>query len=377
MDSLLQDRSFTREEIMNVNRCRLYLRVFFLSDIVSYDGTTIRQDAYDGWRSDQWISRWKWPRQVRPPNRDWRMWHIAICDVWARSETLELQQPLSGWIHDTHLRFKFRSSNDGKCIREKVSKTLFRYYEKMPHATRHTSHYSAIDDTPPDTSYAIPAWATIVNDTGIKIACNSDPIVPYIRSIPTTWDLYVQSLDPQLICILRHSNFHGSTGALASSIQSGKAIAVTDASVKVTQGTSAIAWIFTDRLRTFPCEGVSGCPKFHEAIDSYGRELFGILVVLMVANIACDYYGVQTGMLTVACDNDASLSKALDSVPRAKVSDPYFNLIWAAHDFRDTVNVTFRSKKVKGHQDTNKKKRLNFYERLNVAMDHNAKQFRS
>lgn len=68
-----------------MNRCRLYLRVFFFSDIVSGCGTCVLPDVYDGQVSDQWRSRWKWPRQPRPPPRDWRLWHIVIREVWCRS----------------------------------------------------------------------------------------------------------------------------------------------------------------------------------------------------------------------------------------------------------------------------------------------------
>ena len=186
MVSLVRDQSFTREEIMSVNRCRLYLRVFFLSDIVTCDGTAIRQEAYDGWRSLQWTSRWKWPKQPRPPIRDWRLWHIVIRDVWARSETLDLHTPLLDWIHDTHLRFRFHSSEDGAYIKETISKKRFRYFEKMPHATRHTVYYSLIDYDPPQQSFPIPIWTTQVNDTGIKITRRSEYIIPYVPPIALT-----------------------------------------------------------------------------------------------------------------------------------------------------------------------------------------------
>lgn len=126
MDSIIQDHSFTKEEILSVNRCRLSLQVFWLSDIITCDGAAVRHDAFNGEKSDQWISRWHWPRQPRPPRRDWRLWEIAIRDVWARSETLELQTPLTDWISDTHLKFTFRMSQDGLYIRQKVSKRQFK-----------------------------------------------------------------------------------------------------------------------------------------------------------------------------------------------------------------------------------------------------------
>ena len=66
MDALIGHKTFTNDEIACVNRCRLYLKVFFLSDIVNSAGTKVLQNAYDGTISTQWRSRWKWPRQPRP-----------------------------------------------------------------------------------------------------------------------------------------------------------------------------------------------------------------------------------------------------------------------------------------------------------------------
>lgn len=111
----------------------------------------------------------------------------------------------------------------------------------MPHHTRHTSYYSLIDDKPCDTSFDVPIWITRVDNVGIKLVCHNVPIVPYVKSLPTSWDAYILSLDPHVQYILQHSNSNDSSGALALSIQSGKAIAVTDVSVKVTKLTSAIA----------------------------------------------------------------------------------------------------------------------------------------
>ena len=101
------------------------------------------------------------------------------------------------------------------------------------------------------------------------------------------------------------------------------------------------------------------------------------MIVILAAKITWEYQGVTTGRLTVGCDNDASLNKALASLPRAKVSDPYFNLTWAIHEVRDQFCIHFRPKHVRGHQDEHKNCPLTFYESLNVLMDKQAKLFRS
>lgn len=376
MDALINDHSFTHDEITSVNRCRLYLRVFFLSDIVSGDGTTILQDAYDGVRSTQWISRWRWPRQSRPPPRDWNLWRIAIRDVWARSETMKIQTPLLAWHHDTHLKFTFRSTVDGAYVRERLPKNKFNYYEKMSYSTRQGHYYSLMDSAPSSDLFPVPVWIVRVNESGIRLV-HSTPRDDIMKtSPPTTWDAYYESIDDSIRYILQFSNIHQHHVSLAESIRCGNAIGVTDASVKISKKSSAISWIITDRIQSYKCYGSSGCPRFHAALDSYSSELFGILVILITAKTVCDFYNITSGKLTIACDNDSSLDVAINSSSPVKISDPYFNLIWAARDFRDKISIRFKSKRVKGHQD-DYKQRLNFYELLNIEMDKRAKLFRA
>ena len=87
MDAVIQAKIFSREEVECINRCRLYMKVFFLSDIVSGNGKLILQEAYDGRELSDRTSRWQWLRQPRPPKKHWLLWDIALREVWARTET--------------------------------------------------------------------------------------------------------------------------------------------------------------------------------------------------------------------------------------------------------------------------------------------------
>ena len=53
---------FTREELCSINRCRLYLQVFYLSDIASGNGRKLLREAYEGQILTQQQSKWQWPR---------------------------------------------------------------------------------------------------------------------------------------------------------------------------------------------------------------------------------------------------------------------------------------------------------------------------
>lgn len=128
-------------------------------------------------------------------------------------------------------------------------------------------------------------------------------------------------------------------------------------------------------METFQTNGSSGCPCFHDALDSYRAESFGILVTLTVIRVICDFYRLKAGKVTLACDNDSSLDKCIQTIYRAKASDKSFDLLWAVHDLRKNLRIKIIAKQVAGHQE-NKKKKLNLYERLNVACDVRSKAFR-
>ena len=120
---------------------------------------------------------------------------------------------------------------------------------------------------------------------------------------------------------------------------------------------------------------VAGCPKFHGALDSYGSESFGLLVLMTAVKLICEYYKIKTGKITIACDNDSSLDKCVSTEYRAKTSDKYFDLLWATYDLRKSLKIKIQYKNVAGHQD-DQKNTLTLLERLNVECDQRSKQFR-
>ena len=61
MDRLLESKIFNRAEVSSINRCRLWLNVFFLSDIVSGNGKNILPEVLEGKAINNRVSAWKWP----------------------------------------------------------------------------------------------------------------------------------------------------------------------------------------------------------------------------------------------------------------------------------------------------------------------------
>ena len=141
MDKATMAKVFTREELCSINRCRLYLQVFYLSDIVSGNGRKLLHEAHEGQILTQRQSKWQWPWQTRPPNSDWKLWRIAITDVWINSETDLLTQPLGKWIGSSHQIFKFvYDVHDDAVIETFTNGTLHRY-TKFQGVTRNSQLY--------------------------------------------------------------------------------------------------------------------------------------------------------------------------------------------------------------------------------------------
>jgi hypothetical protein len=82
-------------QLTQLNRCRLYLQVITLADIVSADGSLILPEAFIGVPLSDRKSDLKWPNQQRPPSKDWAVWSSALKCLQPRNKLL---RPLGTWL---------------------------------------------------------------------------------------------------------------------------------------------------------------------------------------------------------------------------------------------------------------------------------------
>jgi hypothetical protein len=97
MDCLTASNQFSRGVLQDINRCRIYMRVFFLSDITNIQGTLIETWVISGKRQTTRTSSWTWPVQQRPT--DWKAWKYAI-EFLAPKRTVN--PSLGAWIKEHH-----------------------------------------------------------------------------------------------------------------------------------------------------------------------------------------------------------------------------------------------------------------------------------
>jgi hypothetical protein len=76
MEALTDTEDCSAKDLKDINRCRIYLRVFYVSDISTHDGQGITDWARKGRRDGGRKSSWAWPVQQRPTS--WKAWKLAL-----------------------------------------------------------------------------------------------------------------------------------------------------------------------------------------------------------------------------------------------------------------------------------------------------------
>jgi hypothetical protein len=97
MDCLTASNQFSRGELQDINRCRVYMRAFLLSDITNIQVTTIETGAISGKRQTARTSAWAWTVQHRPTI--WNAWKGAL-EFLAPERTVT--PALGAWIKEHH-----------------------------------------------------------------------------------------------------------------------------------------------------------------------------------------------------------------------------------------------------------------------------------
>jgi hypothetical protein len=116
MEALTETEEFTAIELKEINRCRIYLWVFYISDIASCDGQGIADWERKGrWDAGRKSSR-AWPVQQRPTA--WKAWKLALdhlapdnCVIPQLGDWFEQHHQQSEWYHDAEQNTFFHYSN--------------------------------------------------------------------------------------------------------------------------------------------------------------------------------------------------------------------------------------------------------------------------
>jgi hypothetical protein len=92
------NKNFTAKEMKDINRCRMYLQVLYLSEVTDISGQHIEAWVIEGKRDGIMSSKWEWPIQQRPPMAAWKVWNKAIEEAFTEEEDITHQ--LGEWYDE-------------------------------------------------------------------------------------------------------------------------------------------------------------------------------------------------------------------------------------------------------------------------------------
>ena len=77
MDIFLKEQ-YHKRELISINKCRKFLWVLTVGDIITGDGTKVSHQILKGQRSSALSSNMPWPNQADPGPKAWSVWRKAI-----------------------------------------------------------------------------------------------------------------------------------------------------------------------------------------------------------------------------------------------------------------------------------------------------------
>ena len=374
MEVIVRSGLFTNREMILINRIRIYLQVFYLSDITSVCGQFVKANMYKV-RLAEGVprSKWHWPEQVLSKRVGLRLWQRALREVCGvNGDSLQLTNPLGPWLRTPHTSTGWYLSPCGDHLYQQHSLTSYIHHTVASRCTSSRKIFTAQFH-----STALPVGCkevTVCFLTTTKIYVTGTLTIQPISSHSTTFvhDKICTS-HPTLHSVLRFSSFPGNGRAVATSIKNGTAIAVTDASIySSTIGTAA--WVIQCPASGSRCLGRVRVPIGSSDMNSYRAEIFGIYSILLATKELCSFYSISSGRMIIACDNDDGLLHSLIYERRIPVRFKSIDFLWAIHRLLEILPVQITPEKVKGHTERLSREKT-FTESLNVEMDEYAKAF--
>ena len=159
----LSHESFTDNDLLQINRCRLYLQVHMVSEICSADGSGLLPSIWRGTHPTNSSSKLFWPRQQRPSGIAWRLWRRFLTPLLKPtsysiySTRLPLAQPLGHWFD------YYQDERQWNWYYTAALKSLIRFDTMarsfQVHPTTYHLHRLQADIDPDDCWYALPTDA--------------------------------------------------------------------------------------------------------------------------------------------------------------------------------------------------------------------------
>ncbi len=327
------------EELCVLNKCRLYLQVYFLSEICTGDGLSITEEAWRGVRFEVPFKILSWPSFPRPSSKEWTTWQLFIKKAFLH-RGLRLHSTLGHWTaSDCSWEWFFSPSQE--CLFQ-TSQGTWKSYSQIIRRNRLPifSSQAHPQHPPPDLCRAT------IYTKGSRIVCTG--YTPQIKETISKASCFSDFLREAKIgekwCMENGDGSH-----IAQAIREGVAIAISDGSYQDTYGTAS--WVIEGQDSSGRLVGDVIVPGSASDQSAYRSELAGIYSILVMAKKVCEYFHILQGSIELGCDGQSALDKAFNYVSIIRIEDADHDLLHAIRNLWALSPLTWKFRHVKGHQD--------------------------
>ena len=364
---ILDTAGYTTDELVILNRCRIYSKVVSLSEMTTGSGTSIlpcwfQQNRH---RAD---TTYDWPNQGRPSKNDWNLWdtairtHIVKClpvGPWTVS--------ISGYLD----RWKWFISED-KLFKKCGS--IWESYLPGRQGRRSQTYYGytrRVEGQPNLQTLK----RTMVFSQGENFVGTGtrDNIIPREMKQKGTWNEILRR-HPHSSWICEWMSTLPPESECCKFLYNGEARGVSDGSYESKKDICTAAWIIEFGPDLY-VKGGGVVPGPSGRSNAYRGELGGLLGQLLIIYTLEQWLPPQNPYnIPIACDGESALYRSLTATREDFTSTHLsFDLVSQIMVLKEQIQGSIEPVHVKGHQD-DEKISLSEVEILNVRMDTLAKE---
>ena len=391
MDIILELNQFTNAQVRRLNYCRMYLQAVTISDISDATGQQLDRSNMLGKPNAQSSTTiWIQINQERPSEVEWKLWRKANL-LW--SNVLgELRTHLGQWLvsrpRQRQQQFAYLHRNRRLYVRMGIDQYQVCLPTGTPGEYRLHPRVRAYDAVKV-MAHPVHVTASVANPDYWQVDQRMHSILPTSPTDrSTTFDEFVDTLEPWEIDVLRMTTLHVNPNALCEALSSGFR-AASDGPVRLmTQG--SFGWVLSTDNGHQVATGMG--PARGPRPASYRAEGYGLLSILRFLIRVAEFTGKVEPWSGILVTDSQSILKTLAG------GDMKFNAVDEPVSIDGTTVVLdvlcpdwdllieiqhalsqlpgLRLKYVKGHQDdATPYAQLPLFAQLNVDADGKAGQF--
>jgi hypothetical protein len=177
---------------------------------------------------------------------------------------------------------------------------------------------------------------------------------------------------PQTWCLTNLQLLEDEGATIIEGIKNGSAKVVSDGFFKSAKG--AAAWVLEGTNEICNLKGTTAVPGSLIDQSAYCSELVGILAALSMTQVLCAYCQIESGSLTMGCENTSAIFLAPDLDIKISTRMADHDILYGIHWTLKNIPIEILWVHVRGHQDDKKEAhQLTRLEELNCEMDSLAK----